>query len=384
METDRKNSNRQPGENTYFGEKVLNRVKDIIKNYRSVLLFNDQEAFKACGAEDFFQPLIQEFSIHMVSYSGKALPIEDIQKIYDENKHTRDVDLMIAVGGGTIIDLAKIYSIAYSNKLTDLNELLSSKTLKNKIDLVFIPTTAGTGSEATSFAVVYKDKKKYSVLDNTLLAKYIILDPELIKSLPEEILNATVLDALAQGIESMWAVGGTRESREYASNAVANILTGLKEREQLKKLQAFQLGAHFSGKAINISKTTISHAISYPLTSYFGIPHGIAVFLTLPKIAGLNYQTDAASIQEGLTLKRLQKSFLTIFKLFEVPDLAGLIKKLNDIMDKLNIKKKLRDYGLKREDLPKIAENSFTKGRSDNNPKKIDKKTILNILEEIF
>ncbi|MCK5057872.1 MAG: phosphonoacetaldehyde reductase [Candidatus Aminicenantes bacterium] len=372
------------GKQTYFGEGALRQVTGIIKNYRRILLFNDQAAFKACGAEEFFLPIIEKFPIHILSYSGKALPLEDIQQLYDKNKHIRNIDLIVAVGGGTVIDLSKIYSLAYSNRLIDLDIILGDKIPENKIDLVFIPTTAGTGSEATSFAVVYKDKKKYSILHPTLLPKYTILDPGLLTSLPEEILNATVLDALAQGIESMWAAGGTAESREYAGMAISNILAGLAETERMKKSEAFQLGAHFSGKAINISKTTLPHAISYPLTSHFGIPHGIAVFLTLPKIAELNYHIAATAMQPGLNPEQHRKNFLTLFKLFEVPDIAGLTGKFKNIMEKFNVKTRLRNYGLKKDDLSRIAENSYTKGRSDNNPRKIDRKTILQTLGEIF
>lgn len=389
------------GDNVYFGEQSIHQIKNIIeqpaaaadrgfspdsskKKYNSILLFVDEMSFKSCGAEKFFAPVIDTFPIRVIPYSGKALPIEDIQQLYDRNKHSKDVDLIIAVGGGTIIDLSKIYSLACSNRLTDLEKILSDKTLENKIDSIFVPTTAGTGSEATSFAVVYKDRKKYSILHPTLLPKYTILDTGLLKSLPEAILNATVSDALAQGIESMWAVGGTEESREYARITITDILSGIEETDRMKKLAAFQLGAHFSGKAINISKTTISHAISYPLTSHFGIPHGIAVFLTLPGIAELNYHIAGPTMQPGLDPEQHRENFLTLFKLFEVTDIAGLTGKLRSISNKLNIKTRLREYGLTRQDLPVIAENSFTKGRSDNNPGIIDKDAILKLLGGIF
>lgn len=384
MESINKNALRLLPANVFTGKDAVHEIKTIIKNYHTILLFNDSIAFKNSSAEELFQSLDKEISFTSVSYAGKALPIEDIQKIYDDHRHILNIDLIIAIGGGTIIDLAKIFSLAYSNKVTSLEELLTGKPLASKIDLVFIPTTAGTGSEATSFAVVFKDKIKYSLASPSLLPKYTILDPGLLLSLPQGVLNSTLLDALAQGIESLWAVGGTNESREYSVVAVSSILAGLEETDKIKKLQHFQLGAHFSGKAINISKTTISHAISYPLTAYFGIPHGTAVFLTLPKITELNYYTDKNNIQQGITLERLQESFAQLFKLFDARDIAGLTNSLKNIMTVLNIKQKLGDYGLKKEDLAIIAENSFTPGRSDNNPRKIDKATILNLLGEIF
>ncbi len=370
--------------NVFCGPGAVQEIKTISENYHNILLFNDAVAFKNSGAEELFQSLDKEISFTSVSYAGKALPVDDIQKIYDDHRHIENIDLIIAFGGGTIIDLAKIFSLAYSNQVTGLDELLTGKPLANKIDLLFIPTTAGTGSEATSFAVVFKDKTKYSPASASLLPKYTILDPNLLLSLPEGVLNSTLLDALAQGIESLWAVGGTNESRKYSAAAISSILAGLAETDKIKKLQLLQVGAHFSGKAIDISKTTISHAISYPLTAYFGIPHGTAVFLTLPKITGLNYYTGADNIQQGTTLERLHESFAHLFKLFAVTDIAGLTGRLKNMMTELNIKQKLGDYGLKKEDLAIIADNSFTKGRSDNNPRKIDKETILNLLGEIF
>ncbi|MCK4763127.1 MAG: phosphonoacetaldehyde reductase [Candidatus Aminicenantes bacterium] len=371
-------------ENTFFAPGAIENLKEIIKNYNSILLFYDKEAFKPCGAEAFFQTLSERFPIRKIPYSGKALPIEDIQKIYDDIKNIKNIDLIIAVGGGTIIDLTKICALTISNELAGVDEVLTGKTFDNKIDLAFIPTTAGTGSEATTFAVVYKDKKKFSILSPTMLPRYTILDPHLLRSLPEKVLNATLLDALAQGIESMWAAGGTDESREYARIAISSVLTGLEETDATKKLEAFLLGAHFSGRAINISKTTISHAISYPLTSYFGIPHGIAVFLTLPQIARLNFFAEAADIQANVTTAQIKERFAAIFELFAAADITALTKKLKDILAALHIKEKLRDYGLKKEDLPITAENSFTKGRSDNNPRKISKEIILNLLGEIY
>ena len=169
-------------ENTFFAPGAVDKIKEIIKNYNSILLFYDKEAFKPCGAEAFFQALSEGFPIRKIPYSGKALPIEDIQKIYDDIKNIKNIDLIIAVGGGTIIDLTKICALTISNKLTGVDEVLTGKTFDNKIDLAFIPTTAGTGSEATTFAVVYKDKKKFSILSPTMLPRYTILDPHLLLS----------------------------------------------------------------------------------------------------------------------------------------------------------------------------------------------------------
>lgn len=370
--------------NVFSGERSLARVLELVQNYKSPLLIYDKISFSLCGAANLFQKLEGSKSLNKIGYTGKALPIEDVQSVFNEILEFSPIDLVIAIGGGTIIDLAKILSLAYSNKIKDLNGLLQNQDLSNHLDLVFIPTTAGTGSEATSFAVVYKDKIKHSIMDNSLLPKYTILDPFLLHSLPDHILHSTLLDALSQGIESMWAVGATEESREYSRQSIQQVLKGLKEKDPTTKLTHFQWGSYFSGKAINISKTTMSHAISYPLTAHFGIPHGTAVFLTLPQIALLNYEASEEELQDGLALEQKDAAFKSLFELFEVSEITELARRLREIMTDLEIKQRLSDYGLTRADLDPIVGHSFTKGRSNNNPRKMDSRTIYKLLEGIL
>ena len=385
----------------FTGEGALSQLDSILPAYKNILLFNDKDGFHPCGAADYFnQKLLQGVqgdgfleksppgrrrqSSQYVSYAGKALPIEDIEKKYREVKDNPGVDLIIAVGGGTIIDLAKIISIAYSNGCEKVEEILSDRTLRNRLDLIFIPTTAGTGSEATSFAVVYKDKVKISIDHQSLLPAYVVLDPLLLRSLPIPVLNSTVLDALAQAIESIWARGGTEESREYAKEAIGLILDHLDKENTIERLSGFQVASHLAGKAINISKTTLSHSISYPITSHFGVPHGIAVFLTLPKVAEVNYDAGEDTVQPGVQTADIQRNFSMLFSLFKVDDIGGLKESLMGVMKKAGFSAGLRDYGIGEESLAFLADNALTKGRSDNNPRKVDRDEVLRLLEEIY
>jgi alcohol dehydrogenase class IV len=386
----------------FIGEGALSQLDNILPRYKNLLLFNDKDGFHPCGAEDYFNhkflqggpggavfsksapPGRRRHDIQYVSYAGKALPIEDVEEKYREVKYNTGVDLIIAVGGGTIIDIAKIISIAYSNGCKKVEEVLSDKTPGNRLDLIFIPTTAGTGSEATSFAVVYKDKVKISIDHKSLLPKYIVLDPALLKSLPIPILNSTVLDALAQAIESIWARGGTEESRKYSKEAIGLILDNLDKENTIGRLGGLQVASHLAGKAINISKTTLPHSISYPITSYFGVPHGVAVFLTLPKVAELNYYAAGDTVQQGVQTADIQESFSILFSLFGVDGIERLRERLMDVMQKFGFKARLRDYGIGREALSFLADNALTKGRSDNNPRKVDRDDVLKLLEEIY
>lgn len=370
------------------GSGVLKQLDAVLPNYKNVLLFNDDNGFGPCGAEEYFRYMERKLAgrvrFQFVPYAGKALPVEDVDAKYKEVKSNSGVDLVVAVGGGTVIDLAKIVAVAYSNGCGHVDEVLVDRTLQNRLETVYIPTTAGTGSEATSFAVVYKDRVKYSVDKPSLLPTYTVLDPQLLESLPVPVLNATILDALAQAIESAWACGSTGQSMIYAEDAIRLILENLEEGKSDSRLEALQMGSHLAGKAINISRTTLPHSISYPMSSHFGVPHGIAVFLTLPGVAELNYRATSEQLQPAAELARVQSAFDMFFRLFGVDTIEALIQRLNDVMVSLGIKRRLRDYGIRKGDLEFLASNALTKGRSDNNPRKVDSETVRALLEEIY
>jgi alcohol dehydrogenase class IV len=205
-----------------------------------------------------------------------------------------------------------------------------------------------------------------------------------LKSLPIPILNSTVLDALAQAIESIWARGSTEESKEYSKEAIGLILDNLDKENTIERLSRLQVASHLAGKAINISKTTLPHSISYPITSYFGVPHGVAVFLTLPKVAELNYYVAEDTVQQGIQIADIQESFSILFSLFGVDRIEGLRERLENVLVALGFKARLRDYGIGREALLFLADNALTKGRSDNNPRKVEREDVLRLLEEIY
>ncbi|MCP4215445.1 MAG: phosphonoacetaldehyde reductase, partial [bacterium] len=271
-----------------------------------------------------------------------------------------------------------------SNECEKVAEVLDNKKLENNIRLIFVPTTAGTGSEATSFAVVYRDRVKISVVGKSLLPAYTILDPLLLRSLPTGVLKATVLDALAQATESAWAVGATDESRGYSADAIRLIMRHMEEEDVLLRLEAFQQASYLAGKAINISKTTLCHSISYPITAYFGVAHGIAVFLSLPETARLNFDCTAETKQEQIQLSTIEKSLKLLFDCYEVTGINLMVEKLKGVMEKLEVKTRLRDYGIKESDLPMLASKALTKGRSDNNPRKLMEEEALHLLQGIY
>ncbi len=193
-------------------------------------------------------------------------------------------DGLVAIGGGSAIDTAKaVYAL--------LCEPDPGKAARNEfpedmpaIPLIAVPATAGTGSEATQTAVVYVEGSKYSLNHPCLKPDGVILDAELLDTLPDYHKKSCALDALAQGIESYWSAAATDDSRVHAYLAILGVLDNLKAYLSGDPHAAEEMldAAYQSGKAMQITRTTAAHAMSYRLTKKYGIAHGHAVMITLP------------------------------------------------------------------------------------------------------
>ncbi len=194
-------------------------------------------------------------------------------------------EAIVAIGGGSAIDVAKSIAAFRSRPGQEKGVALGEQPLgATTLPVLAVPTTAGTGSESTHFAVIYVDGKKYSLADPSLMPVAAILDPAYTDALPPYITACTGFDALCQAVESFWAVGATEESRSYAEKAisllVANLEQGVNQPNNTVRDHLLR-AANYAGRAINLSKTTAPHALSYTITSLYGIPHGHAVAMTL-------------------------------------------------------------------------------------------------------
>ena len=201
-------------------------------------------------------------------------------KMFREGK----CEAIVAVGGGSSIDVAKCIKL-YSD-MDDSKLYLEQEYKDNDVTLIAIPTTSGTGSESTRYAVIYYDGKKQSVTHESIIPKYAILDYRNLITLPMYQKKCTVMDALCQGIESWWSVNATEESRVYSRKALEMIMENLdaylaNEENGNRNMMA---AANYAGQAINITQTTAAHAMSYKLTSLYHVPHGRAAFMCLPHI----------------------------------------------------------------------------------------------------
>ena len=155
------------------------------------------------------------------------------------------------------------------------------------VKLIAIPTTAGTGSESTRYAVIYYKGKKQSVTHDSIIPDVAILEPKVLKTLPLYQKKCTMMDALCQGIESWWSVNSTNESKQLSKKAVETIMQWWQEyifENTDASAEAMMHAANLAGQAICITQTTAPHAFSYKITSLYSLPHGHAVAVCLPEI----------------------------------------------------------------------------------------------------
>mgnify|MGYP002509986616 CR=1 FL=1 len=195
---------------------------------------------------------------------------------------TENCDSIIAVGGGSAMDVAKCIKL-YSNFPGNgkRGEWLNAEVIPNNIPFLAMPTTAGTGSEATRYAVVYYEGNKQSITNESFIPKTVLMDPSALETLPLYQKKATMCDALCHAIESFWSVNSTEESKGYGKAAIQGILDNMDGYlGNTKEGNAGMLNAaYMAGKAINITQTTAGHAMCYKITSLFCLAHGHAAIL---------------------------------------------------------------------------------------------------------
>lgn len=231
----------------------------------------------------YFKALGSRQDIKVVRFSGFS-PNPGYESIISgvEQFKKNDCDAIIAVGGGSAMDVAKCIKL-YSNMDGNGEDgsYLKQMIIPNSIPFLVMPTTAGTGSEATRFAVIYHNGNKQSVAHESCIPDTVLMDASALRSLPEYHRKASMLDALCHAIESSWSLRSTDESRKYAYEAIRLVMEHkdgyLANSDEGNR--GMLLAANIAGKAINITQTTAGHAMCYKITGLFGCAHGHAAAL---------------------------------------------------------------------------------------------------------
>jgi len=285
-------------------------------------------------------------------------------------------DSVIAIGGGSVMDLAKVVIAYLSLDNSDIHYLINyEKKYQKKIKSIFIPTTHGTASEVTMWGTIWdmNERKKYSISNIGLYPTIAILDANVTLSLPMDISIITTMDALSHSFESIWNKNSNPTSTNYAITSICSIIQNSsklkKNPEDISIRKKLIEASMTAGLAFSNTKTAAAHSISYPITIHFGVPHGIASSITLVPLLEINKGHIKDSINK--ICNNLNITFSELVKLI------------------IDIPNKLIPYTLKTLKIPKnkiqlIVNESFTKGRMDNNIVDLSKKDVENILQSIY
>ncbi len=330
--------------NIFLGNNTIQKLSLLIQeqNISRIFLVTNKNSFISSGVSDYiFQNLVScEYRRYKdFSVNPKFEEIEQGIKEVEEFKP----ELIIGVGGGSAMDMAK---------------LIFHKVNDSTIDLMCIPTTSGSGSEATQFAVYYKDGIKQSLDDPKILPKYVIVDGHLTENLPKHITAYTGIDAISQAMESFWAVSSNSDSKTIALKSLKHTVNSIykavnsptmEDREQMA------IGSFYAGQAINFTRTTAPHAFSYYLTSKYGFPHGHAVGLVIPFFIIENSKHCDLS---------------QLFSIFNVSGPLELKNKFQSIMESIGLENDL--YKVIKDDMDGFL-NAVDPKRLSNNPAQLNK-----------
>lgn len=289
-------------------------------------------------------------------------------------------DYILAVGGGSAIDVAKCIKLAVlaeEGNAAIIPPLVSKRLPIDglKIPFIAIPTTAGTGSESTHNAVMYYEGAKQTVTNDGVLPDYALLEPSVLKTLPLYQKKCTMMDALCQGIESWWSVNSTEESYEYSRKTIELIMANWRkyifENDDQAAAQ-IMLAANYGGRAINITQTTAAHAFSYKITSLYKLPHGHAVAVCLPEIWTymLGHMDKCLDVRGK---KYLDDIFEKIAQAMSTKTIEDAINCFRVMMDEMQMKNPISEN--KEQDI-NILSKSVNPVRLKNNPVELDKETI--------
>ncbi len=370
----------------WINDDAIDEVSKIIEreSYRKILLVIDAAAYKASGAQKKLESVFCNCEITQFSSFALNPKLEDVERgieIFTKNSP----DVVLAIGGGSAMDMAKLIGVLAWQDASPREVVTGEANIESQgPPMIVVPTTSGTGSEATHFAVVYIDGVKYSLAHDCLLPDYVIIDPVLTYSLPPEITAASGLDAFCQSIESIWAVGSTEESIGYASEAAKLVFENLPSavnNPNPKARWAMSRAAYLSGKSINISKTTAPHALSYFMTGKYGLPHGIAVSLTLAPLLIFNAQVTEADCIDPRGHESVLSRIDLILEILGVDDVPSACQKIVGLLKDIKCPVSLVELGYGKDKIIREMVSRVNPERLSNNPRRASGESLIALLK---
>ncbi len=363
----------------------INELKYFLSNERinDIFIVTGEKSFFRSGASKLFKEILKNKKVKFFFKKSAYPEIGELRILYKKLREFSP-ELILAIGGGSVIDYAKMANLnGIDYKLEKIIKDNSYKISGNFRKLIAVPTTAGSGAEVTSNAVIYINKIKYSVEGDKLKPFTYFLLPEIIIKNKKTLKASAGFDAISQAVESIISVKSTKQSLIYATKSLDFSLKSYLEfikKPTLTNTTNMSLAALYSGKAISISKTTAPHAVSYPFTSLYNISHGHAVSLTLEKFLKFNFVNSEKRIAKF----DIKKRYFKLFSIFKVKTIYELEKKIILLKKNANLTDDFRKLNINIDSNIEKILKGVNLMRLGNNPVKLEKNDIKNIIKNNF
>lgn len=295
-------------------------------------------------------------------------------------------DMVIGIGGGSAMDVAKAIAVIATNKGAATDYLGLNKVPKAGLPKIMIPTTAGTGSEVTFTAVFVRKnlKKKEGMNSPYLYPELALLDPELTLSLPPAPTAQTGLDALCHAIESYTSINSSPMSEMFSLEAISliaeNLRTCVHDGKNIAARERMLLGSLYAGIGLANAGVTAVHSLSYPLGGKFGVSHGLANTILLAPVMAFNLP---GALEKFADVADAMGECTDGLPVREAAYLA--VDAVEALIEDCGIDASIRDFGVKEKDFPALADVAVTVARPlENNPRKMTKEDMIAIYAEAF
>lgn len=374
----------------YGGENAMDNITAILKatGVKKVAMFTDR-GIEGCGLFELPEKAVRAAGVDY--YVLDDLPAEPsymaVQKLVDEFKK-QGADIIVACGGGSVMDAAKLASVLVTDEY-GVKELLDQPGMAQKcVPIILIPTTAGTGAEVTPNAIVAVPERelKIGIVNEHMIADYVILDARMIKNLPRSIAAATGVDALCHAVECYTSNKANPLSDTFALQAadliLNNIMDACENPDAMTAKNNMQIAAFYGGLAITASSTTAVHALSYPLGGKYHIAHGVSNAMLLVPVMHFNEPVirerladiyDRACHEENRSAHTAEEKS------------AWVIRRMEEIVRNLNIPTSLKEFNVPETDLDLLVESGMQVTRLlVNNMRKVTPEDARSIYQQIM
>lgn len=361
-------------------EKLSQEIKALVgKEKFRVLVISDKGIEKA----GLLTKVLENLRDLEVKVFTDVVPEPPIQSVKDAFQQVKDFspDVVIAVGGGSTIDTSKVVATLFTNR-KPLEDMLGIDLVENDpLPLVAIPTTAGTGAEATTNAILTdtEAKVKKAVVSEKIIPRLVILDPQLIMGLPKKLVASTGIDAISHNLEAFTSRKASLFSDTFAKEGLKLMMTSLassyRDGDEDSRARTL-LGSFLGGLALTNSGTWLTHALAYPLAGRYHLPHGVTIALFLPYVFARTLNYVKGKLQEILDYLPEE---------YRDSGPSGFVRWLYNLEKEMELPLNLKDIGVREDELDEMAQDAFEiKRLVDNTPGEVTLELVKAIYRDAY